>query len=216
MSQKTIFQNSEGNSWYSRNQKTLRTLSGQRTPVAQTIERIAKTYGTQNKLKLLEIGCSDGTRLEWLSNNLNVEVSGLEPSKVAVDAGVKKGFNIVEGTADSLPFSNNSFDVVVFGFCLCWCDREDLFRIAQEADRVAAQKSWIVIHDFYAETPVKNEYHHAPGLFSYKMDNRKLFDWHPSYECYSHQVIHHSEGIFTDETQEWSAISVLRKNSFAL
>jgi len=107
------------------------------------------------------------------------------------------------------------FDIVVFGFCLYLCDREDLFRIAQEADRVLKPDGWLIIHDFFAKTPTRREYHHKPGLFSYKMDYRRLFDWHPAYTCFSDELNHHGRREFTDDPQEWVATSVLRKRVVA-
>ena len=40
------------------------------------------------------------------------------------------------GTADKLPFEDQSVDILVYGFCLYLCDREDMFNIAAEANRV--------------------------------------------------------------------------------
>ncbi len=100
----------------------------------------------------------------------------------------------------------------MFGFCLYLCDREDLFRIACEADRVLKNPGWLLIQDFYSPAPVKREYHHRSGLFTHKMDYRTLFTWNPSYVNLVHKVRHHSEGSYTDDPKEWVATSVLRKN----
>ena len=54
---------------------------------------------------------------------------GIEPSAQAVAAACAKGINVMQGTADVLPFDNQSFDIVIFGFCLYLCDREDLFEL---------------------------------------------------------------------------------------
>lgn len=161
---------------------------------------------------ILEIGCGDGGRLAWLHENLGSNVSGIDPSQEAVDSAQKSGVNAKVGTADVLPFEDNSFDIVIFGFCLYLCDRHDLFNIAKEADRILKNVGWIVIKDFYCESPTKREYHHFSGLYSYKMDYRTLFSWNPAYTCYSHVVTHHSDKIYTDDTSEWVATSVLRKN----
>ena len=60
----------------------------------------------------------------------------------------------------------------------------------------------------------KNHYTHKTGIYSYKMDYRNLFNWHPFYECMKHKVIHHSKFHYTDEINEWIALSVLRKNKY--
>lgn len=43
------------------------------------------------------------------------------------------------------------------------------------------------------------------------MDYRKLFDWHPAYTCYNHEISHHSTEQPTDDKDEWVAVSVLRR-----
>ena len=120
--------------------------------------------------------------------------------------------NVQQGTADILPFDDQRFDIVIFGFCLYLCDREDLFRIASEADRVLRMPGWLFIRDFFSSMPRAKTYHHRPGVLSYKMDYRTLFNWHPDYECMTHKLRHHSKGGFTDEQDEWVAVSVLRKH----
>jgi len=77
---------------------------------------------------------------------------------------------------------------------------------------VLKKKSWLVISDFFSQTPVSLDYHHKQGVYSFKMDYRKLFDWHPAYTCYSHQLHHHGQQGFTDDIQEWVSTSVLRKD----
>jgi ubiquinone/menaquinone biosynthesis C-methylase UbiE len=162
--------------------------------------------------KVLEIGCSDGSRLKWLKESLGFECYGIDPSTQAVQVASSRGITAEIGTANNLPFDDNMFDIVIFGFCLYLCDREDLFRIAAEADRVLKSPGWLLIEDFYSPIPLKREYHHRNGLFSYKMDYRTLFTWSPSYTCYSQKVTHHAEPGYTDDSNEWVATSVLRKN----
>jgi len=160
---------------------------------------------------VLEIGCSNGYRLEWLQEHKAWQCSGIEPSAVAVKDACARGLSVCQGTAEKLPFSDESFDIVIFGFCLYLCDRSDLFGIAHEADRVLANPGWLVIHDFYSPTPYARDYHHASGVYTYKMDYQKMFTWHPSYTCFSHKVHQHGNSCFTDDRQDWVAISILRK-----
>lgn len=69
-----------------------------------------------------------------------------------------------------------------------------------------------MIYDFFSPTPLKREYRHYTGLYSYKMDYRNLFLWHPAYACYSHHVFHWLKKVPTDDAQDWAAVSILRKN----
>lgn len=209
--QKEIFLQSEGDAWFTRNKQGVATrkLPDDDGLLREILDVIPHNAGV---LKVLEIGCGDGTRLAWLKNNINADCYGIEPSAQAVAEACTKGINVKQGTADMLPFDNQSFDIVMFGFCLYLCDREDLFRIACEADRVLRKPGWLMIMDFYSPIPRARNYHHRPGMQSYKMDYRSLFAWHPGYECMTHKVRHHGEASYTDDPDEWVAVSVLRKN----
>ena len=150
--------------------------------------------------------------MAWLKDNLKSECFGIDPSEQAVHAVSSKGISAQQGTAELLPFDNDSFDIVIFGFCLHLCDREDLFRISYEADRVLGTPGWLAILDFYSASQRARKYHHTPDVLSYKMDYRTLFDWHPSYECMTHKVRHHVGLGYTDSSNDWIATSILLKH----
>lgn len=210
MKQKNIFLESEGNAWFERNAKQLasRKLTGSDPLLVEILNLPTLAKGT----KILEIGCGEGGRLSWLKENCGFDCYGVEPSAQAVEVAKARGIAAHQGTADHLPFDDNAFDVLTFGFCLYLCDREDLFRIACEADRVLKNPGWLLIQDFYSPVPTKREYHHRSGLFTHKMDYRALFTWNPSYINFVHKVRHHSGDSYTDDPKEWVATSVLRKN----
>ncbi len=212
MKQREVFLRSEGNAWLERNspQGSARALP-ESDELLLAILQLPPAQ-TAVPTKLLEIGCSSGSRLAWLRQNRGFDCYGLDPSAKAVEAARAQGVVAQQGTADTLPFDTAAFDIVVFGFCLYLCDREDLFQIASEADRVLRNPGWIVIHDFYSPTPSQRPYHHLSGISSFKMDYRTLFAWHPGYCNYFHKVGHHVNGNFTDDRDEWVAISTLRKN----
>ena len=208
MRQKDVFLQSEGDAWRHRNPAATITIAASNPLLA---EIIALTPVPTRGTRVLEVGCGDGARLQFLSETLGFESHGIDPSTEAVRAALARGVGAQQSTADRLPFDDQSFDILMFGFCLYLCDREDLFRIANEADRVLRSPGWLLIHDFYSVLPSKREYHHRPGLFSYKMDYRTLFTWHPAYTNYSQRVRAHSDDAYTDEPGEWVATSVLRK-----
>ena len=211
MKQKEIFLHSEGDAWFTRNKQAVskRKLPDDDALLRELLDFLPPSAG--GRIKVLEVGCGDGTRLDWLKNNLNADCYGIEPSANAVAAASGKGINVQQGTADVLPFDDQSFDIVIFGFCLYLCDRDDLFRIASAADRVLRSPGWLMIQDFFSPMPNAKLYHHRPGVLSYKMDYRTLFDWHPDYECMTHKLRHHSEAGYTDIEDEWMAVSILRK-----
>jgi ubiquinone/menaquinone biosynthesis C-methylase UbiE len=213
MKQKEIFLHSEGDAWFSRNTSSLnhRKLPDEDPLLLMLIGLPIWKAAEKDKIKILEIGSGDGARLAWLKNNLNVECYGIEPSQLGVNAANEKGVHAIQGTADILPFDNKQFDLVIFGFCLYLCDRDDLFRIASEANRVLRNPGWLALLDFYSPVMQSRHYHHKEGVSSYKMDYRKLFTWHPSYECLNHKVFHHENLSYTDDPNEWISVSMLRK-----
>ena len=210
---KNLFLESEGDSWFQRNKDyTARDEFVQKDLIIQDVLAILKSpLAPQGKAKVLEIGASNGRRIEWLEKNANVETHGVEPSAAAVDDAMSRGLRMKRGTADSLDHADGTFDIVIFGFCLCMCDGDDLFRIAAEAHRVLKEDGWVIIGDFYSESTVYRDYHHVPGFSTRKMDYRKMFDWHPPYVCFSHKVVDHQRRQFIDDADEWVACSVMRR-----
>jgi len=221
MSQKKIFLSGEGDQWFKRNEQSLESKDyGQDLIIAEICE-LLNSDKTDSLLKisgggvkLVEIGCGEARRLSYLKENYQVECYGIDPSRLAIEKSQAKGIRASVGTADNLQFEDDYFDILIFGFCLYLCDREDLFVIATEADRVLKSKGFIIIMDFFHPGKnQKNKYAHKVGLNSYKMDYRSLFLWHPFYECFKHKIIHHTKKSYTDRVDEWIAVSVLRKDN---
>ena len=209
--QKEVFLKNEGNAWFERNHK--KQEFDLKDPIIQAISKCLEGKSTKKK-SLLEIGCGEAKRLHWISENFNFQCYGVEPSEKAIALANSKNVKVIKGTADSLDFEKKKFDFVVFGFCLYLCDRSDLFQIAKEADRVLKNNGYLIILDFYSTEYIKNKYHHLPGIFSYKMDYRKLFDWHPSYSYFYHEVSTHEKNGFTKDKNNLVATSILKKKMY--
>jgi SAM-dependent methyltransferase len=210
MKQRDVFLRSEGDAWLERNLPGSPLALPESDEVLLAILQLPLSQ-TAGPAKVLEIGCGSASRLEWLRENRGFDCYGIDPSANAVKEAKARGIVAHQGTAEMLGFDAAAFDIVVFGFCLYLCDREDLFRIAAEADRVLRNPGWMVIHDFYSPTPSQRPYRHQSGIFSFKMDYRTLFAWHPGYRNYFHKLSHHIDGTYTDDRDEWVATSVLRK-----
>ena len=67
--------------------------------------------------RVLDVGCDDGSLMEFLKKNKNVDIRGIEISKEKVQTCISKGLTVIEGDAefDLKQFPNNSFDYVVLG-----------------------------------------------------------------------------------------------------
>lgn len=213
MKQKDIFLSGEGNAWFDRNAAALaKQEMPDGDPLLLELLRLQEQLASLHEVgKVLEIGCGEGGRLAWVQQNMGLECYGIEPSQLAVSQANRAGVRAQVGTADELPFAEKFFDVVIFGFCLYLCDRDDLFKIAAEADRVLKNQSWLLIKDFYSPMATANFYHHKADIYSYKMDYKTLFTWSPDYNVYSNRIAHHAYDGYTDDRQEWVSTSLLRK-----
>lgn len=69
---------------------------------------------------------------------------------------------------------------------------------------------WLLIEDFFSPVPRTRPYRHRPGVQSYKMDYRTLFEW-PDYVCMTHRVRGHGKSAYVDDPEEWVGVSVLRR-----
>lgn len=178
--QKQVFMAGEGDAFYTRNQSVLtgdeRIAAGD--PLLPFLAEM-KPFPA----RVLEIGCANGWRLNRLRALGATACHGIDPSQAAITQGAQDypALHLRVGTAESLPFADAAFDLVVFGFCLYLCDPGDHFRIAAEADRVLADGGALVIYDFDPPQPYRNPYAHQPGVHAYKMDFSRLFLAHPHY-----------------------------------
>ena len=71
----------------------------------------------EKNARVLDVGCDDGTLMEFLKTNKNVNIRGIEISKEKVQICISKGLTVIEGNAevDLKQFPNDSFDYVVLG-----------------------------------------------------------------------------------------------------
>lgn len=189
MRQSDIFRQSEGDRWLERNRAVL----GQRDPVSDIIAKlgIKPSY-------LLEIGCSNGWRLDFLREKYGCKVMGVEPSQNAADeAGIKRSIPVFSATAAALPIRGGAYDVVIYGFCLYLTDPADWHRIVAEGDRVLKTGGYLIIHDFMSPAePFARQYEHCDGVTAYHVDFAQFWLASPLYEVVHWEVFHdHDEGV---------------------
>ena len=69
----------------------------------------------EDNKKVLDVGCADGTLMQFLKKHKNINVRGLEISKEKVQECIAKGLTVIEGNAekDLKQFPDKSFDYVV-------------------------------------------------------------------------------------------------------
>ena len=69
----------------------------------------------EKNTRVLDVGCGDGTLMDFLKNNKKIDVRGIEISKNNTQKCVEKGLTVIEGDAekDLIQFPNQSFDFVI-------------------------------------------------------------------------------------------------------
>ena len=83
-----------------------------------------------NNKRVLDIGCGDGTLMEYLKTNQKNDVRGLEPEKDLVRKCIAKGLSVIEGDAEKelVQFPEKSFDYVVLSQTLqAFLNPEEVF-----------------------------------------------------------------------------------------
>ena len=163
----------EGDAWLDRNRDKMSI-----NPDGDLLLRLIDEAKLAPK-RVLEIGCSNGWRLNEIHKRYGSECSGVEPSKKACREAFDKYPNIkvYGGTSHTLHFQEGYFDLVLYGFCLYLVDRKYLLRTVSEGDRVLADGGHLGILDFLTFKPPHSRiYHHQPELRTYKMDYCKLWD----------------------------------------
>ena len=65
--------------------------------------------------RVLDVGCGDGTLMEYLKDSRKIDIRGIEISKNNVQECLSKGLTVIEGDAekDLLQFPDGSFDFVI-------------------------------------------------------------------------------------------------------
>jgi methionine biosynthesis protein MetW len=69
----------------------------------------------EKKARVLDVGCGDGTLMQFLQNNKEIDIRGIEISKENSQKCLGKGLTVIEGDAekDLSQFPDGSFDFVI-------------------------------------------------------------------------------------------------------
>jgi ubiquinone/menaquinone biosynthesis C-methylase UbiE len=175
MKQSDIFLAGEGQAWLERNKDKL-------PPKDDIVLEHMKKWMLRPK-HVLEIGCSNGWRLEAINFEFDCACYGIDPA-IEKTVNINDNVTLMRGIASNLSaIFSHTIDTLIYGFCLYLCDPEDYFLIATEADRVLQHNGVLIIHDFpRSRFPFKVPYEHKEGVESYHYDFAKLWSWHPFYE----------------------------------
>ena len=94
-------------------------------------EFVAISKIIKNNKRVLDVGCGDGTLMEYLKEKQKNDVRGLEPQKNLVQKCIAKGLPVIEGDAEKelVQFPKKSFDYVVLSQTLqAFLDPKEVLR----------------------------------------------------------------------------------------
>ena len=201
--QKEAFLAGEGDNWFDRNAEA--------TSIRESDKKLLSYLQLATPQNILEIGCGTGFRLDYFSKHMpECSFCGIDPAEKAVE-GEHTNYNVLQATADDLPFKNEQFDVVIIGCCLAVCDVEDFFKVASEVDRVLMNNGILAIIDFEPPFTYQNAYGHQKGLWTTKMAYRNMFCWHPSYTLSEMFSYSHESDHFHPDPNERLSVSIIHK-----
>jgi len=207
--QKKTFLKNEGNQWFKRNKSFISD---------STSDAILPFI--KDKDKILEIGTSDGTKLNNILKNLpgyTLDLYGVDPSEKAINSGKDEypSLKLSIGTSDQLEFKNNFFNLIILGSFLYLTDRELIFKTISEVDRLLKEGGYLVITDFDTPYPMKKEYVHSNGIFSYKNNYSSFFLGGFHYSLIKKIPHGFSKNNFDSDMNDRTSSSVLYKEFYS-
>lgn len=116
----------------------------------EVAEKMAQYYKLESGQKVLDIGCGKAHLLYELTQVVpGLEVVGLDISEYAI-ANAKEEVRqyLVKGTAQDLPFEDNSFDFTISLNTLHNLKVYDLKKAIQDIERISKKNSYIVVESF--------------------------------------------------------------------
>ena len=202
--QSDAFMQGEALAWHERNKDKDRSDD----PVLKAIA----TLPVSADMRVLEIGCGDGWRLEEIRRLYGCRITGIDPLAYAPGFD-SRGF-ISYGTAEDPKLPGEQCEIIVLGFCLYLVDREDLFRVVANVDRMLKDGGYLVIHDF-DDGVYRRPYKHKEGLFSYHDFYPGYWLSSPAYSFYSGYWLsspaYSKHNFVSNYEVDSSAVYVLRK-----
>lgn len=208
------FTDEDANAWFRRNNKSVE--QGNTIPYANPLLSYLEPF--KNELsRQLEVGCSSGVSLSTLSGLLDCEGFGIDPSYEAIEYGKERfpKLNLKQGYGHNLPFEDEFFDFVFLGFFLYCVPRSAYLRTISEADRVLKTSGFLGILDFDVPYPYSNPNKHNKGLFSYKINNARVFESTGLFSLVGKSSFSHAKTSFSKEIDERVSLQLLYKEDKA-
>jgi SAM-dependent methyltransferase len=165
---------------------------------------------------VLEVGCTNGFRLDKARLAFHASCAGLEVSPAAVREA-KSRFPLVDVRAGLAPrdltfWDGETFDVIIVGHLLYLLPREELFSLAARVDSLLATDGHLVVMDFLSPVPQQSAYAHQSVLQVFKHDPSAPWTWSPTYELVARKVYEIAEPrTSAGNPRAWQTVDLVRK-----
>jgi len=211
VTQDDYFMEFEGDRWFDRNKEAI--VAGNKFD--WPIELIRKIRHNERIKRILELGCSNGWRLNRIQElRGGGEYCGIDASRLAIEDGKKryKGITFLQGSLSDIPL-DIEFDLVLVNFVFHWVSRETLAKSVSEVDRMVKNNGFLIIGDFYPDFPQRRKYHHLPGsnVLTFKQDYSKIFETLGTYKeiariTYNHDAPNDMIGFYESGIRGYCSI----------
>ncbi|AUV81813.1 methyltransferase type 11 [Salinigranum rubrum] len=133
-------------------------ISEQRFGVSRT-ERMERFLGSVDRdARILEVGTNIGTQLKCLESIGFENLYGIDIQKNAVQKAhrTRPELNIIEGSADDIPFKDDFFDLVFTSVVLIHIPPERIETVLDEVVRCTSE--WVYGYEYFAEEYTEVQY----------------------------------------------------------
>lgn len=122
-------------------------------------KEIVREYGLSSGMRVLDVGCAKGFLVKDLMLACpGLQVFGIDISEYAVFNAEKTVIGrLHKGNAVSLPFPNDSFELILSINTLHNLDKNDVITALGEIQRVSSKNAYVVV-DSYTSIEEKNEF----------------------------------------------------------
>jgi ubiquinone/menaquinone biosynthesis C-methylase UbiE len=127
-------------------------------PTELAVELVKKEI-VKKGTHILDLGCGFGRNSNYLAGRgavvdaIDIDEEGLNEARKRAEE-MHVNVNYIKVRADSLPFSDSSFDVVLDGGCTHMCNKEVQDKVVREIFRVLKKGGYLQYFGFSKEHPV--------------------------------------------------------------
>jgi len=203
-----------GDKYFERNFK--QNSSMQKTKASELLVDWLTPFAKTDIFNMLEIGCGACNQLAYISNKLEIDGFGIEPSKKAIAYAAKKypGLKLSHGTSNDLSiYKDSQFDFVHLGFFMYLVNREIYDHTISEVSRVLRNGGFLSKLDFATNEMIEKSYSHDKALKVIKNDQSKVFLKQKDYFLVNKFSFTHTQDFFAFDIDERLSLQLLFKKT---